>query len=192
MSNIENFCRELSLNTVDTDVYSAFSFTQFPSDTALEVFTNIGSGFVSQGQFYIERPTLEITPNATQLQGVWGRSKQAKLGAPFALKVDKIWASDTSFFSICQEMHDLVGLTWSSSYSSIGDFTIAAYSFQADGIYPIDVISRLAGYAGAIVTSSKDSHIRIVRRDFAPTSVDRAIQGIWYWTHQQGSLYPEY
>jgi len=177
-SNIENFCRELSLNTVDTDVYSAFSFTQFPSDTALEVFTNIGSGFVSQGQFYIERPTLEITPNATQLQGVWGRSKQAKLGAPFALKVDKIWASDTSFFSICQEMHDLVGLTWSSSYSSIGDFTIAAYSFQADGIYPIDVISRLAGYAGAIVTSSKDSHIRIVRRDFAPTSVDRAIQGI--------------
>jgi len=177
-SNIENFCRELSLNTVDTDVYSAFSFTQFPSDTALEVFTNIGSGFVSQGQFYIERPTLEITPNATQLQGVWGRSKQAKLGAPFALKVDKIWASDTSFFSICQEMHDLVGLTWSSSYSSIGDFTIAAYSFQADGIYPIDVISRLAGYAGAIVTSSKDSHIRIVRRDFASTFVDRAIQGI--------------
>lgn len=178
LKNIENYCKEMTLDISDASLYSGFDFDQVPDSPEIEIFTKTGETFVSQGTFFVERPEIASSINADLLQGIWGRSLTAILDEPFATKVTKVWETQTTFYAICDEMCDLAGFTWSSAYSDIDDFVIYPYTFEVDGLYPIEVISELVKLAkspGGFVTTDKDDHLCIKLTEFSPSSEDVTI-----------------
>jgi hypothetical protein len=139
----------------------------------------------SQGTFFIERPTFQVGINTTTT-GVWGRQSTALLGEPFAQKITKIWDADTTFYAICQEIIESVGLDWDSSRCDIQDFTIYADNFECDDLYPIEALKSLVelivGEEG-YVTSDRLGDIWIRRLERVPeTSIyditDLVVQSI--------------
>lgn len=169
--SIDQYARELSMNIADAQFYNSFDFSAITRSGEVEVFTKIHDTWVSQGTFFVERPQLSHEKDREHMQGVWGRSKTAKLGPPFAGKVSKEWDSDTSFYSICQEMCDLGGITWDSSLSEIADFKIYKDTYSVEYMYPIDVIVELATLAGGKVVTDKDDNLRIVQYQYSnPTN----------------------
>ena len=173
--SLSNFCREMTLAFAEASYYSSFDFTQISEAPEIEIFTKISDTWYSQGKFFIERPALVSAVNSETMQGVWGRSLTALLADPFSVKVTKVWETQTTFYSICEEMCDLAGFTWDSSYSDIDDFVIYPYTYEADGLYPIDVITELAMLAGAVVTSDRLNHLCIKQVNYSPSSEDLTI-----------------
>jgi len=173
--SMESFCREMTLDISDPDLYAELDFSQISEAPEIEIFTKTAASWISQGTFFIERPALASTVRSDLMQGVWGRSRTALLAEPFAPKVSKTWEERTTFFAICQEMCDLAGFAWDESYSDISDFGIYPYTYEADGLYPIDVISELAELAGAVVTTDRAGHLCIKQIDYSPSSADVTI-----------------
>jgi hypothetical protein len=174
-ASLDNFCREMSLDIADPILYASLDFTQISEAPEIEIFTKTGSTFVSQGQFFIERPAITSTTQTEIMQGIWGRSITALLTEPFAPKVTKAWETQTTFFGICEEMCALVGLDFDSAYSDIDDFVIFPYTYEADGLYPADVITELATLAGAIATTDAAGHICIKQIVYSPSVADFTI-----------------
>ncbi|MFA5706163.1 MAG: hypothetical protein WDA41_07395 [Candidatus Neomarinimicrobiota bacterium] len=176
-ASMDSYVRELSLDIADPDYHDTFDFSALPEAPMLEVLTRIETSWISQGLFYIEKPTYRVGIHQTET-GLWGRSQTAVLGSPFAPKVNKIWDTDTTFFSICAEMCTLCGLTWDSTYSDISDFLIYAYSYQAENIYPIEVLSELAAldYGEDLkVTTDAAGHVCLRLVDRSPSASSATI-----------------
>jgi len=163
------YAREMTIAIADFDFWNSFDFSEIPTDPTVTIYTKIGDSWVSQGEFFVERPTLSITRNESRIQSLWGRSKNAKLGPPFAGRISKLWTSDTTFYDIIDEMADLVGLSFSDSNSDVSNYKIYGYTYSVENAYPIDVISELAAFAGGMVSTDKDDAIRIVTYNFSPT-----------------------
>ena len=191
-ASIESYCREMSLDIADPDFYANLDFSQVAEDPEIEIFTRVSDDYVSQGLFFIERPALAATIHSDLLQGVWGRSITAKLSDPFAPKINKTWDEKTTFFAICQEMCELGGLVWSDIYSDIDDFIVYANAYEAENAYPIDVITELAGLAGALVTTDGAGHVCIKRIDYAPASADATITDVDIVSISETPEWPEF
>lgn len=173
--SLDNFCREMTLDISDPDLYAELDFSQVSEAPEIEIFTKTGESWISQGEFFVERPALATSINAELMQGVWGRSLTALLAEPFAPKVTQAWETQTTFFSICEEMCDLAGFAWDETYSDVADFVIYPYTYEADGLYPINVISELAMLAGALVTTDRLGHLCIKEVDYSPAAADATI-----------------
>ena len=173
--SLDSYCREMTLDIADSDLYASLDFTQISESPEIEILTKNGTSFVSQGMFFIERPALASTTRSDLMTGVWGRSLTALLAEPFAVKVTKTWTTQTTFFGVCEEMCDLVGLAWDPDYSDTDDFVIYPSTYEVEGVYPIDVITELAGFAGAKVTTDRLGHLCIKQVDYAPTTADVTI-----------------
>jgi len=173
--SLESFCREMTLDIADPDLYADFDLQQIPEEPEIEIFTKAGGDWVSQGRFFVERPALASQVESGLMQGVWGRSETAKLAEPFARKVTKSWDTKTTFFGICQEMCEAAGLAWNPAYSEIEDFVVFPYTYKAEGVYPIDVLSDLAALAGGVVTTDRQGHVRVSRVEYAPGTEDATV-----------------
>ena len=169
------FCREAVVDFADPDFFDSLDLSVLPSAPTLEIFTRTGESWVSQGKFYIERPAYQTDVDREVSNGVWGRSAIAALAKPFAPKVSNTWTANTTFFAVCAEMCALAGLTFSSAYSDVDDYTIWAYAYQADGVYPIDVIAELAAACGAYVSTDRDGHVCIRQIDYSPSAADASV-----------------
>jgi hypothetical protein len=174
-TSLTNFCREMTLDFADASYYAGLDFSQLPETPEIEIFTKTGSTFYSQGKFFIERPAIADTINSELMQSVWGRSITALLAEPFASKITKVWDTQTTFFAICDEVCDLAGFTWDSAYSDISDFVIYPYTYEAEGLYPIDIITELAMLAGAVVITDRLGHLCIKQIDYSPSGADVTI-----------------
>jgi hypothetical protein len=173
--SLDSFCREMTLDISDPDLYAELDFSQISEAPEIEIFTRTGEDWISQGEFFIERPALAVSIQSELMQGVWGRSLTAKLAEPFAPKITKAWEKKTTFFTVCEEMCDLAGFEWDPAYSDIDDFILFPYTYEAEGLYPIDVITELAGLAGALVTTDRLGHLCIKQIDYAPSAADVTI-----------------
>lgn len=175
--SLDQYCDEITITVNDATFYDALSFAQLPAAPLLQVYTRVDNDWVSQGSFYIERPDLNNDIMSTSAS-FWGRSTTARLGEPFAPKVTKVWEENTTLFAVCQEMCDLCGLTWSSTYSEIEDFVVFAYTFEVENSYPIEVMSELLEHAygpGAFITTDLAGHICIKLRQYTPSASDFAV-----------------
>ncbi|KKL90735.1 hypothetical protein LCGC14_1901720 [marine sediment metagenome] len=169
IDSIEQYAREMTLNIEDSVFYDSLDFSAITSDPEITISTKISDSWVQQGQFFIERPTLAIEKDSSRIQSVWGRSKIAKLNQPFAGKVNKVWSTYTTFYTIAEEMCDLGGITWDSSLCEPNEYAIYAYSYSAEYIYPIEVIAELASFVGGKVITDKDDNLRIVKYKYTAT-----------------------
>ena len=176
-----SYCRQLSMAVADPSVYAGLDFLTLPDEPTIEVYAYSGSSaaptfpddYTKLGSFFVERASHTDTPNDSLTGEIWGRSKTALLGSPFAAKVTRIWSTDTSFYAICEEMCDLCGITWDPAYSAIDDFLIFANTYEAENLYPIDVITELARLAAGdsvYITTDGDDHLCIIPVDYAPSS----------------------
>jgi len=182
-TGLDQFCRELSFELADEDLFDTFDFSIIPETPRVEVLTRINDDvdpdeydyvWISQGLFFIERPTFRVGVNDT-ITGIWGRQSTAILSEPFAQKMTKLWESDTTFFAICEEIIEAVGLTWDSTKCDVSDFEVFADNFEADNLYPIEVLKSLTelivGEEG-FVTSDRLGNIWIKRLVREPDTSD--------------------
>ena len=177
-TSMDSHCRELSFAISDVDFFDSFDFSIIPEETRVEVFTRIveedeyDDVWLSQGRFFMERPTYQVGINETDT-GIWGRQSTAILGEPFAQKVSTMWKTDTSFYMICQELLESVGLVWDTNKCEIQDFNIGANNFEAADMYPIEalksLVSLIVGEEG-FVTSDRFGNIWIRRLDRTPSA----------------------
>lgn len=165
------YARELTLFAADPSFYDQFVYSNVPQ-LRIEVLTKIAASWISQGNFYIERPVIAANPDGIVSPGVWGRSSTAIAGQPFAAKVSKNWTENTTCQSIINEMADLCGLTVSFE---IPDYSIFANSYACDGVYPIDVIAELASFAGAHVGCTAAGLLTVKAEVFHPAAADYTI-----------------
>lgn len=158
------YVRELTLVSADPAFYTQFSYSDLPTAT-VEVLTKTGVDWVSQGEFYIEKPVIAANEDGTTSPGVWGRSGSAKTGQPFAQKISKYWERDTTFNSVVNEMAVLCGITITLE---VDDYNIVANTYVVDNLYPIDVITELADFIGAYVSCTNDGNLVIKEDTFHP------------------------
>jgi hypothetical protein len=126
----QSYCRELTFGLLDKTIYNSFDFLSLPEEPTVEVKTRTGSTWVSQGLFFVERPSFREEITSSKADQVWGRSLTARLGSPFAVRITKAWTAQTSFFGICQEMCEASGITWDPAYCEIEDFVVFPHTFQ--------------------------------------------------------------
>ncbi len=201
---LDMYCRELSFELIDEDMYNDLIFSEIPETAAIEVFTRITEldeytdeydpAWISQGKFFIERPTFRIGTDTTTT-GIWGRQSTAVLGEPFAQKVTKLWSEDTSFYEICEEILESVGLTWDYTKCDLQDFSVYADNFEADDQYPIEVLQKiveLAVGAEGYVTCDREGDICIRRVDRSPTVADHNITDLVVQTFNEEPEWPDF
>jgi len=174
-----SYCRQLSVVIADPTVYAGLDFLSVPDAPVIEAYVYVGDetapdfpdDYTCLGSFFAERATHLDTPNDSITSELWGRSKTALLGSPFAAKVTKSWTEDTSFYAICEEMCALCGVTWDPDYSTLPDFFIFAGTYEAENLYPIDVITELARFAAGdsvYITTDGQDRLRIIAAEYAP------------------------
>lgn len=174
-ADMAQFAREMVLEIGDPALYAAIDVTRIPEEPTVEIWTKVADTWFSQGKYFIERPALSSDIDREVVNGLWGRSETARLAAPFAARVSKMWSTDTTFLAIVAEMCAAAGLSWSDDQCAIDDFYVFAYTYQCENAYPIDVIAELAELAGAVVTCDRENHLRIVARDYSPAAAAAAI-----------------
>jgi hypothetical protein len=199
--SLESYCRELSFELVDSILFDTFDFSIIPDATRVEVFTRItsldeydDSAWISQGEFFVERPTFRVGVNET-ITGVWGRQSTAVLGEPFAQKITQQWTSDTTFYAICQEIVESVGLVWDSTKCDIQDFNVYADNFVADDQYPIEVLQNLVELivgAEGFVTSDRLGNVCIKRLEREPETADENITDLVVQSINEEPEWPEF
>jgi hypothetical protein len=124
------YAREITLFAADPSFYDQFVYSQTPQ-LRIEALTKIATSWVSQGQYYIERPVIAANPDGILSPGIWGRSQTAIAGPPFAQKISQTWPADTTCQEIINEMAALCGLTVSFE---ITNYSIFSNSYACDGI----------------------------------------------------------
>ena len=190
--SLNSYTREVILDFADPEIYTQFTWGQIPTTPKIEVFTNDGTGEVSQGKFFIERPYKADNPTAIIQRGVWGRSETAKLGAPFAEKITKQWDEKTTFKAVIQEVIEFAGLEYSSSHIEIDDYPIYAYTLVANQLYPIDILSKLMSYIGGIITTDREGHVCCLNDFFHPGSYDLELTNNEIISFDERVEFPEY
>lgn len=176
-ASLEAYCRELSLEIADPDLFDTFDFSTLPSNPTLEVQTRIDTDWVSQGLFFAEKPTYQVGINATET-GIWGRSTTALLGPPFAVKITQSWETATTFFAICTDLCTSCGLTWDSSYCEVDDFVIHGNTYQAELKYPVEIIKEILQLAqgdNAHLTTDAAGNVCVKLVDRSPSAPDWTI-----------------
>jgi len=182
------YARELTLDAVDPSFYDQFTYTVLPK-LRLEAKIKEADTWISLGKFYVEQPGVTTTPDETTTRGLWGRSETAKAGTPFAAKVSKVWDADTTAGAIVAEMAALADLTVNFEMT---DYTVFAGSYSADGIYPIDVIIALAGYAGGSVGCTADGALVVRSNTFHPLAEDHIVTDLEIIDIIENVEYPEF
>jgi hypothetical protein len=204
-SSLDSYCRELSLDILDETLYDSLIFSSIPETARIEVLTRVTDDideydeysdydWNSQGLFFIERPTFRVGVDQTDT-GIWGRQSTAVLGEPFAQKVTKIWSEDTTFYEICKELIESVGLVWDSSKCELQDFAIYADNFEADDKYPIEVIRDLIDFIvgeEGFITTDRLGNIWIRRISRSPTASDYDLTDLVVQSINEEPVWPEF
>jgi len=115
------YARELTLFAADPSFYDQFVYGNVPQ-LRIEVLTKIADSWISQGNYYIERPVIAANPDGILSPGIWGRSQTAKAGPPFAQKIISNMAGRYNMPGNINEMADLCGLTVSFEITNYKHF----------------------------------------------------------------------
>lgn len=135
-------------------------------------------------QFLLERRSFNENPRDYNFN-VWGRSKTAKLDAPYAQpindkkvdynEIESVWYSpdDNKYVPYVWQTRNTTALEIMQAVSpgftvqmDIEDFIVKRKSFSVSNETPIEIINRLAKVVGAIVRTNLDGDIIVRPKDF--------------------------
>jgi hypothetical protein len=158
-----SFCKELTLGLNDSSLYASFNFQQVPAAPRLEIRTEVDGIWASEGIFFIEKPTLVQTKDAITLPALRGRDESARLTQPFAARISKEWPTDTTLFTIIQELLESCGLEYSASRILISDYLIYAGSYSVQGRYPLEILQELVGKTDGYLATDRNNLLWVLR-----------------------------
>lgn len=172
---MDAFCGQLTMDMAALTPFSARQWHIIPAEPDCQVLVKPASTWIDMGTFFVEKPVFQTKPDSSIMQGVWGRSRQAKASAPFASKLNLSWSSDTMMNTIIEDILNECGLTWDAAYNLVGDYLIYAGTFVVNDEYPIDALSNLAALCGGAFVGDRDGILRLKKINFAPVSGDSVL-----------------
>lgn len=165
----DSFCYEYQINFgAHCTELDAHDWSSILSEPDIEIFLDDGSGFVSLGSFFVERPNYVFGRNVSKLSGIWGRSVHAVLSNPFSYIITGIFDTDTDVDSIISFIIDNYSrglLSYESSHNLISNYPIGPDEYSFDQLYPIDVLIDFVSKIGGVVVPMTDGTFRIRRPD---------------------------
>lgn len=152
--SIDSYCLEVSLQLEDVTPFADWAWESLVDVPSLEVLvqeydeeTQL-TEWVSLGEFFVERPVYEHTTTHSVMRGIWGRSKSALLGAPFATKLTKSWSTNITLNDLAEELCEECGVSWNASNNLFGNYDIPAGTVFADEEYPIEILAEVCNLLG--------------------------------------------
>ena len=173
--SMDAFCGQLTMDMASLSPFASRQWHIIPAEPDCQVRVKPASTWINLGTFFIEKPVFQTKPDSSVMQGVWGRSIQAKTSAPFASKLNKSWETDMMLNSIISDIYAFCGLVWDDAYNEIGDFLIYAGTFVANDVYPIDALSSIAMLCGGFFVGESDGTLRLKQINFYPVSGDSVL-----------------
>lgn len=164
----ENVCGQVDITLATRAPLQGVALARVPRAVALSVETLINGALTEIGPFFLERiqyPEDRDADTAT----LWGRSRSAQLGPPWAPKISKQWTSNTTVSAIVDEMATLCGVT----IDLTNDYSICAYCFVVSDKYPSEVLQELATLTGQICWPRADGSLAIGPRQYPPYPTPR-------------------
>lgn len=159
----ENVCGQVDITLATRAPLQGLTLARVPRTLALSVETLVDGALTEIGPFYLERiqyPEDRDADTAT----LWGRSKSAKLGPPWAQKISKQWSTSATAGAIVAEMAALTGVT----VTLTNDYSICAYCYVVSDKYPSEVLQELATLTGQICWPQADGSVVIGPRQYPP------------------------
>jgi len=190
--SLESFCKEVEIELIDTSIYGTIDWTRIPETPQIEVSIDDGSGWHTLGSFFIERPTYSADPTSRGMRGVWGRSKTALLGEPFARTWTKTWVAQTDVFTICEEVMTGTGIVFAREKCSPGNFTVYPLTYSVDKMLPIDILNELAELCGAVVCTSNEDDIFFQVINYSPVVADHTFTDGTIKDYSEEINFPEF
>jgi hypothetical protein len=166
--SMDAFAYQFTLNMASFDPFVGWEWHVLPSEPVLEIRIKPDVSWISLGTYYVEKPFFEVQPDSSVMQGIWGRSGQARMMTPFASKINMTWNFDTMFNSIVADILAEAGLPWDNSQNLNGDFLVYANTFIVNDEYPVDALSRLAELSGCSLVGKMDGKVYFIPTSYAP------------------------
>lgn len=135
-----------------------------PQALAIDVAELRGGAWVPMGEFFLEEITTEITP-ARRTKRLWGRSRSARLSAPWSVRISRQWTGDTTIAAIIAEMANLAGAV--VTYQA-PDYTIRPYTYSVSLATPADIVREVSGLAGLELWPQLDGSLIVAPRRYVP------------------------
>jgi hypothetical protein len=165
----DSFTGDINVTFKDPEFYRRLDCTDLVANyrqERLELLTRIkgDSEWQSQGKFFIESRDTALSHDGGVQPKCTGRTKTAKLSAPYATPISKDWSDpDQGVYkakAIAEEVlapYPDIELVW-----LVMDYDVWPGRLAVDNVPPIDVINTLAAPLGAIVSTDKAGRL-IVR-----------------------------
>jgi hypothetical protein len=160
-----HFCKQVTVEVADYSLKDSIDLTGVLEDLLLEVQTNTGSGWISEGTFFIERCSPSQNKDAITLT-LWGRDESAKLTQPFARKMSKEYDEDTTLYEIIEEILTDCGLEYDEDRMLIDDFIIYANSYSVQEMYPLEVLQQLVSVTDGFLYTDRQGQIWVVKDEY--------------------------
>lgn len=172
---MDAFTYQMTLVLEKLGDFSTWDWHVIPSAPQCEIKVKPNGTWFSLGEYFIEKPRIITAVDGTKMQGVWGRGKQALLSPPFAGKISQTWTNGMMTNDLIEELVTSVGLTWSDSYNTAGDYYIYGDTFIADEEYPVDLLTKLADFMGARMVGFRDGTVRFMNVNYGPSDGDQSL-----------------
>lgn len=161
-----SYCKDVTVEVADYTLKDSIDLTEVPSEALIEIRTNTGSGWISEGTFFVERCTLIQTKEAITLS-LWGRDESAKLTQPFAQRMSKEYDEDTTLYEIIEEILDDCGIAYDVNRMMIDDFTIYANSYSVQEMYPLEVLQQLVGVTDGFLYTDRQNQLWVLKDEYS-------------------------
>lgn len=154
-----NIAGSVKVDLADRAVLDGIVLPRVPRELAIVVDKLVDGLWVSQGSYFLEQIEHIESQDALTAE-IWGRTRSARLGSPFAPKISKQWPGETTFDAIVQEMASLCGVI----ITMANDYPVCQYCYAVSDWTPAQVIRDLAERSGQALWPQLDGSLVIAPR----------------------------
>lgn len=125
-----DICAACTIELADRAVLAGLVLPRVPQTLSLAITDSQG---VDRGEYYLE--TIDYPQNLdARTATLWGRTASARLSQPWAPKISKQWAAQTSIAAIVAELSELCGV----SVAVANDYQVCQYCYAVSGQTPAE------------------------------------------------------
>ncbi|MBN1253997.1 MAG: hypothetical protein JXA50_01820 [Deltaproteobacteria bacterium] len=170
------FCKELTLNLHDKELYKEFNFKQIPAEPRIEVLTEGELGWISEGKFFVEQNDIAQDKDKI-IPSLWGRDISARLTFPFAVRISKEWPIEAMLFEIFQEIIEGADLEYNESRILINNYQTYPSSYAVTSRYPLEILIELISKTDGLLYTDRLNQLWILKDTHSWDSTQTEIHG---------------
>lgn len=152
-------CGECTVDLASRAPLAGIVVPRVPQVLSIVVEEYKDGAWTSKGSYYLEAIDYPQDLDA-KTASIWGRSKSARLGSPWAQKVSKQWPDPETIGAIMAEVAGPCGVTISLD----SDFDVCQYCYAVSDQSPAEIIRDLATRSGQILWPQADGSLVVAPR----------------------------